>query len=212
MTAADATRDLRLAGALFVALGIAFITGTMLAASIAPGYDFNGAAISDLGTIAETAALFNGLLIGIGILNVAGGVLLARAFGRPWASWLFAAAGLGTVGAGLVPLSAGAAHSLFALVAFLFVNVEALVAARMVRGLIGWLGVAAGAVGLVYVVLMVIGDGGNPAVFGAIGHGGSERMIAYPAMLWLIALGGYLLALPSPRRPDPDGPPGAERP
>jgi hypothetical protein len=41
---------------------------------------------------------------------------------------------------------------------------------------------------------MVIGDGGNPAVFGSIGHGGSERMIVYPAMLWLLTFGGFLLA------------------
>jgi hypothetical protein len=45
--------------------------------------------------------------------------------------------------------------------------------------------------------LMVIGDAGDPAVFGPIGHGGSERMIAYPAMLWLLAFGGYLLARPA---------------
>jgi uncharacterized RDD family membrane protein YckC len=56
------------------------------------------------------------------------------------------------------------------------------------------LGVAAGVVGLAYAVLMVIGDSGNTGVFGPIGHGGSERMIAYPAMLWLLAFGGYLLA------------------
>jgi hypothetical protein len=40
--------DTRLPGLLFVILGVAFITGTMLLASIAPSYDFNGAAISDL--------------------------------------------------------------------------------------------------------------------------------------------------------------------
>ena len=55
----------------------------------------------------------------------------------------------------------------------------------------------AGVVGLVFVVIMVIGDGGNTAVFGPIGHGGAERMIVYPAMLWLMAFGGYLMAGPS---------------
>ena len=56
------------------------------------------------------------------------------------------------------------------------------------------LSVLAGAVGLVFVVLMIIGDGGNSAAFGAIGHGGTERMIVYPVMLWMLALGGYLIA------------------
>jgi len=40
---------------------------------------------------------------------------------------------------------------------------------------------------------MVIGDAGTAAAFGPIGHGGTERMIIYPAMIWLIALGGALL-------------------
>jgi hypothetical protein len=46
----------------------------------------------------------------------------------------------------------------------------------------------------VYVAIMIVGDAGNPAVFGPIGHGGAERMIVYPVMLWMLALGGYLMA------------------
>jgi hypothetical membrane protein len=195
--------DLRLAGGLFLALGTAFITVTMLAASIAPRYDFNAAAISDLGTIPETAMLFNGLLIVIGLLNVAAGIFLYRAYGGAWMVAVFALAGFGALGAGVVPLSAGDAHSVFALLAFLFINIEAIVVARVLRGTMRWLAIAAGAIGLVYLGVMVIGDGGNPAVFGAIGHGGSERMIAYPVMLWMIALGGHLLARTDPGLPAP---------
>jgi hypothetical membrane protein len=107
---------------------------------------------------------------------------------------VFTAAGIGSVGAGLMPLNTGDVHSLFALLAFLFMNLEAIVAARVVHGWMRWLAAAAGALGLVFTGVMVIGDSGNPSVFGAIGHGGAERMIAYPVMLWLIAVGGYLLA------------------
>jgi hypothetical protein len=41
---------------------------------------------------------------------------------------------------------------------------------------------------------MIIGDGGNAAAFGPIGHGGTERMIVYPVMIWMVALGGWLMA------------------
>lgn len=41
---------------------------------------------------------------------------------------------------------------------------------------------------------MVIGDSGLPADFGPIGHGGAERMIVYPAMLWMLTFGGYVMA------------------
>ena len=201
---------LQLAGGAFLALGTAFITVTMLAASIAPRYDFNGGAISDLGTIPETATLFNGLLIVIGLLNIAAGYFLYRADGSVWTLGVFALGGLGALGAGVVPLGAGNAHSLFALLAFLFINVEAVTVARLFRGTMRWLAISAGAIGLVYLGVMVIGDGGNPAVFGAIGHGGSERMIAYPVMVWMIAAGGHLLAMtdspPPGTAPDREGP------
>jgi hypothetical membrane protein len=191
---AGALVTVRLAGAVFIALGVGFITVTMLAASIAPGYDYNGAAISDLGAIPETSVLFNGLLILIGLMNVAAGYLLYRVHGGAWRLVAFTVAGLGALGAGLVPIGSGDAHSLFAVLAFLFINLEAIATARLFEGPMRWLAVAAGVTGLIYLGIMVIGDGGNPAIFGAIGHGGSERMIAYPVMLWMIAVGGYLLA------------------
>jgi hypothetical membrane protein len=165
----------------------------MLAAAMVPGYDFGNGAISDLGVFTETALLFNASLVLAGLLNVAGGYLLYRAHGRRWLVAVFALAGLSAVGAGLVPLDAGDFHSLFALFAFLFFNVEALAVAGLLDGPVRALGVLAGVVGLVFLGVMVVGDAGNAAVFGPIGHGGTERLIVYPAMLYLLVLGGYLL-------------------
>jgi hypothetical membrane protein len=187
----------RLAGAVFFVLAAGFLTVIMLAASMAPGYDLPGGAISDLGVIAETSLLFNLTLVGVGVLNLAGGYLFFRSHRRSWILALFALAGLGAIGAGLVPLGTSDLHGLFALVAFLFFNLEALACATVVTGPMRWVSVLGGLVGLLYVVVMVIGDAGNPAVFGPIGHGGAERMIVYPAMLWMVALGGYLMGLPA---------------
>jgi hypothetical membrane protein len=157
----------------------------MLAASIAPGYNFNAAAISDLGVIGETAVLFNALLVAVGALNIGAGVLLYRSHHRISILAVYILAGLGAAGAGLVPLDTSELHSLFALFGFVFFNVEAITTGLMVRGPIRALSFVAGLIGLVYVVVMLIG---------AIGHGGSERMIVYPAMLWTLVMGGYLLA------------------
>src|SRR5689334_9096641 len=63
--------DTRLAGVTFLLIGAGFLTVSMLAASIAVGYDFHGGAISDLGVIDATAALFNVLLVACGVLNAA---------------------------------------------------------------------------------------------------------------------------------------------
>jgi hypothetical membrane protein len=193
--------ETRLAGIAFFLVGAVFLTGTMLAASIAPGYDMHGGAISDLGVIGSTAALFNLLLVAVGILNVVGGWLYWREHRRTGLLALYVVAGVGAIGAGLMPLDTGTPHSLFALVGFVCFNAEAIATSVVVRGPIRWVSLLAGTVGLVYVVVMVIGDAGSTNVFGAIGHGGTERLIVYPAMLWLLALGGSLM-----RRPQNEGP------
>ncbi len=191
----------RWAGLALFVLAAGFMTAIMLGASIAPGYDIRHGAISDLGVIPESAALFNATLLAVGLLNVLGGLLLyrARQIGV-WVLAIFVLAGVGAAGAGLMPLDTGGPHGVFALLAFLFFNLEALAYATVAAGLMRWVSVAAGLVGLSFIVLMVVGDAGNPAVFGAIGHGGAERLIVYPAMLWMLALGGYLMAEGNVRR------------
>jgi hypothetical membrane protein len=191
---------LRLPGALLFILAAQFMTVIMLGASMAPGYNLSGGAISDLGVIHETALLFNLSLVAVGVLNVAAGLLLYRATGRRAILAVFTVAGLGAAGAGLVPLDRSDLHGIFALLAFLFFNVEALVIGAVVTGPMRAVSWIAGLVGVGFVVLMVIGDAGNPGVLRAIGHGGAERMIVYPVMLWLLAFGGYLMAAGSDMR------------
>jgi len=191
-TSISAARDAHLAGLLAFVQAAQFLTVIMLAASMAPGYDISRGAISDLGVIAETATFFNASLILTGVLNLVVGLLLYRGSDH-LSSITFVAAGVGAIGAGLVPLDRGDAHSMFALAAFLFFNLQAILASRHLERPMAFVGIAAGVVGLIFVVLMIMGDAGNPAVFGPIGHGGVERMIVYPGMLWLLAFGGYLM-------------------
>ena len=194
VTRATERHDQRLPGVAFFILAAQFMTVIMLAASIAPGYDFNGAAISDLGVIRGTALLFNASLIAVGLLNILGGYLFFRSHRRAWILAAYLLGGIGAIGAGSIPLDTSDLHSLFALLAFLFFNLEALATATLLPGPMKAVSVLAGTIGIVFVGVMIIGDGGNAAIFGAIGHGGSERMIVYPVMLWMLALGGYLMA------------------
>lgn len=188
--------DLRLSGLVLFVLAAQFMTVIMLAASMVPRYDFHGAAISDLGVIDETALLFNASLVAVGALNLVGGYLFYRSHRKRWILTLFVLASIGAAGAGIVPLDASDLHGLFALVAFLFFNVEAIASGTVLRGPMKAISVLAGLVGIVFVVLMAVGDAGNTAVFGPIGHGGTERMIVYPPMLWMLAFGGYLMGTP----------------
>ena len=119
----------RAPGVLLFVLAAQFMTVIMLAASMAPGYDVAGGAISDLGVISETAFLFNLSLLAVGALNIIGGYLLYRIHGHRWILGVYLLAGLGAIGAGLVPLDKGDLHSVFALVAFIFFNIEAIASA-----------------------------------------------------------------------------------
>lgn len=191
---ASVEKNLRIAGGLFFVLAAQFMVVIMLAASLVPGYDFNAAAISDLGVFPQTALLFNGSLVFVGLATIAGGYLFFRWHGAVWLLSLFVLAGLGAILAGVFTLeSAPGLHGIGALVAFLFFNLMAIGTAIRLAGPMRVLSVVLGLVGLAFVVIMAIGDGGNTAVFGPIGHGGTERMIVYPPMLWLLAVGGSLM-------------------
>jgi hypothetical membrane protein len=194
LAATTGQAERRLSGVLLFSLAAQFMTVIMLGASMAPGYDIAQGAISDLGVIDETQLLFNASLIAVGALNLVAGYLLYRAHHGPWIMGIFALAAVGAAGAGLVPLDTSGLHGIFALAAFLFFNIEAIAVATLVKGPMRAISWIAGLVGIGFVVLMAIGDSGNPGVFGSIGHGGAERMIVYPVMLWLMAFGGYLMA------------------
>lgn len=172
-----------------------FLLAMMLGEAIAPGYSMHDNAISDLGTIAQTKLLFNTSLVLIGLLNVAAGYLLYKENGNRRMFAVFAIGGIGAMGAGLIPLDSPIGlHGLFALFAFLFMNIEAILGSRGTPRPFALASTAAGIVGLVFVVVMILVDGGSLDVSGSIGHGGTERMIAYPALLWMVMFGGYLVA------------------
>lgn len=196
------TAHLQVAGVLLFTLAALFMTVIMLGASMAPGYDIAQGAISDLGVIDETQLLFNASLIAIGALNLVAGYLLYRAHHRSWIMAVFLLAAVGAAGAGLVPLDTNDLHGMFALTAFLFFNVQAIAVGTLVSGPMRAVSWIAGMVGIGFVVIMVIGDAGNPGVFGPIGHGGAERMIVYPVMLWLMGFGGYLMGADGRTRRD----------
>lgn len=182
-----------LAGVCFIALAGWFVTAMMLSAALVPDYVIGPSAISDLGVEPASALLFNLSLLLVGVATVVGGYLFYRSHGTPWLLGAFALAGLGAFGAGVFPLDAGALHSIFALLAFVFYNVAAIGTGVRIQGPMVVVSVILGAVGLTFVVVMAVGDAGNPAIFGPIGHGGAERMIVYPPMLWLLIFGGYLV-------------------
>lgn len=186
---------LTIAGTLFFLLAAQFLTLLMFGEAMAPGYVVHDNAISDLGVIPETAALFTLSLVLVGALNIIGGYYYFLVHRKLGLLAIYILAGIGAIGAGLVSLDSPlGVHGLFALLAFLFFNLEAVATARLVYGPMKAIAAVAGLIGLVFLIIMFLGDAGAADLFGPIGHGGAERMIAYPPMVWLMAMGGYLMA------------------
>jgi hypothetical membrane protein len=189
-----------IAGVLLFLIPVQFMTALMAGAAMAPGYSISRNAISDLGVIDATAGLFNASLFIAGLLNIVGGYFLYRSYGKGWIPAVFALAGIGAIGAAVFTLDIPGIHGLFALLAFIFFNFQACACATLVRGPLKAISVIAGVVGLAFLVTHAASDFGIMNLYGPIGHGGSERMIVYPALLWLATFGGYLMAPSAKKR------------
>ncbi|MCW5715036.1 MAG: DUF998 domain-containing protein [Bauldia sp.] len=189
-----------LAGLVLFAAAAQSMLVAMLAGAMAPGYSQGANAISDLGVIPQTATLFNASVIATGILTAIGGFLLASWLRRRWVVAFFVLAGAGAIGVGLAPVEISPrTHEWLALAAFLGFT---LLPAACARNFVGWMrpiSIVATVVGTGYLAVMVFGIRVDGTVFGDIGLGGAERMVIYPGLLWMLALGGYLMRTGDPR-------------
>jgi hypothetical membrane protein len=182
-----------LAGILFFISSAWFMASLMIAEAIAPGYSMNTNAISDLGTIGESSLLFNTSIFIVGIMNIVGGYLYFQSHQRRSVLVIFTVAGIGAMGVGIFTLNTPGLHGIFALIAFLFFNLQAIAVAGMLSWPLKPISVVLGLIGLAYIVVMFVSDSGIVDLFGPLGHGGTERMIVYPSIIWLMVFGGYLM-------------------
>lgn len=186
-----------LAGILLFIGAAQFLTVMMIGEAVAPDYSMHENAISDMGVIDETRWFFNPSMFLIGLLNLLAGYFFYKIHGDKILLIAFSIGGIGAMGAAAFPLDhPTGVHGLFALLAFLLMNVEALLTARLLKGFMSLTSIVSGLIGLVFLVMMVLVDGGSVDMSGSIGHGGTERMIAYPVLIWMVLIGGYLLGSP----------------
>lgn len=186
--------NMMLAGILFFLSSALFTISLMICESVAPGYSMNTDSISDLGTIGPSNLLFNSSIFVVGLLNIAGGYLYYQTHRKRSVLAMFILAGIGAVGVGIFTLdSPTGLHGLFALTAFLFFNLQVILVVPLISGPLRPISIVLGSLGLVYIVIMFVSDSNIIDLFGPIGHGGTERMIVYPAIIWLMTFGGYLM-------------------
>lgn len=177
---------------------VQYSIGLILSEIYYPNYNVSLNTISDLGANCSTSGcvinqpssiIFNSSVALLGLLVLVGAYFLQRAFHWKPATVMIALAGIGALGVGFFPETAGVWHGLFSLIVFLFAGLSAVVTARFQRRPMSYFSVVLGLATLVALVLYV---GGN---YVGLGPGGLERMVAYPVLLATIAFGGHLMAM-----------------
>lgn len=147
-----------------------------------PGYSVANNFVSDLGTGANTAIIFNSSIVVLGITEIVGGYML-RSYSRA-IFVTFTIAGIGAAGVGVVNQDlVYSVHMIFALLAFLFASISSYVALYKERNATGVLWAVLGSISLAALILSY--PYFNSFYFG-IGSGGMERMTMIPNILWAI--------------------------
>ncbi len=169
-----------------------------LAETLYHGYSVSENYISDLGVgPMPSRGLFTAATIVFGLTALVSSVLMRRSHPSSSIWFMLAASGIGAIGVGTFNEdSVPAIHAVFALMAFLFGNMAAVYSYRIVRFPLSCIFVLLGVTGLAALLLFA----GN--IYLGMGAGGMERMIFYPAMIWSLGFGAYLLG--EEGRPTPE--------
>jgi hypothetical membrane protein len=186
------------AGIILLISFLQFFMAVNLAETQFPGYSVAKNALSDLGgtvpAVEPSAVIFNLSVIILGILGLVAVYLILKSGGCRLFSSCLAISSVGAVGVGLFPEYTGSAHLFFALLTFLFGSLAVIFSYRlglnipmvivsMITGLMSF---------LIILSLFILGPGTTNPLIAYLGVGGTERFIAYPVLLYLTALGGYL--------------------
>jgi len=178
--------DKRVAGTLLFVGSIQFIFGMTIAEILYPNYSVSLNYISDLG-VGNTALLFNSSVFLLGLLVLIGAYFIQRAFDYKLLSVCLVLAGIGAMGVGIFPETAGVIHGVVSLITFLFGALSAIVSYKLQKTPLSLFAVLLGIISLVALALFASGN------YLGLGRGGMERMIVYPTLLWAVGFSGHLM-------------------
>jgi hypothetical membrane protein len=192
------TNYYKIAGVILITACVQFFLAVNLAETQFPGYSISANTLSDLaGTIVPmepSGTIFNVSIILFGILGLLAVYLILKSGGCRLFSSCMILASIGAIGAGLFPTYTGGVHVFFATMTFLFGAMALLFSYRL--GINIPMVVASMVLGFTALFFLLSfftwGTGSNNPLVAYLGVGGTERFIAYPMLLYLTALGGYL--------------------
>jgi hypothetical membrane protein len=187
--------DRRLAGLLAFIGGIECLMGISIAEELYPNYSVSANYISDLGAtcrasciiVQPSSIIFNTSVALLGGLTIAASYFLYRSTHKQILAAFVFLAGVGAVGVGFFPETTGVVHSIVSLIVFLFGGLSAVLSFQILEPPINYLSILLGVITLIALALFLTGN------YAGLGQGGMERLVAYPALLWIVGFGAYLM-------------------
>ena len=194
-----------MAGVFFFIASTQFVLGLIVAEALCPDYSMSGNYISDLG-VGPSSMIFNSSIFLLGLLSIIGSYFLRRIISFRTLSVLLALMSIGAIGAGIFTKNSTAIHGAVSSMAFLFSGLSAIASFKVLKRPLSVISVILGVIVLGALALFAGGllasgsfteiEAQDSVFFLGLGPGGMERMIVYPALIWLAGFSGYLIALP----------------
>ncbi len=192
-----------IAGTLFFIAATQFSLCFIISEALYPTYSVHDNYISDLG-VGPSALIFNASVFLLGLLLLAGTYFLRRKPNFKTQNTLLFLMAIGAMGVGLVTKDFTLAHGAVSSMAFFFAGLSAIASFKVLEKPLSLISIILGVMTLAALALFSLGMVASGSVTSTIaydsgfylglGPGGMERMIVYPAIMWLAGFGGYLVA------------------
>jgi hypothetical membrane protein len=194
----------KMAGILFFIASTQFVLGLIVAEALYPGYSVSGNYISDLG-VGPSSMIFNSSIFLLGLLSIIGAYFLPRTLNFRALTILLVLMAIGAMGAGVFTKNFATIHGAVSSMAFAFGGLSAITSFKVLKMPFSVMSVILGLTALGALVLFAGGlltiglfesiEAQDSVFFLGIGPGGMERMIVYPALIWLAGFSGHLVAM-----------------
>lgn len=187
--------NIKFSGALLFLAGSIILMGIITAEAFYPsGYTTTNSEISDLGatvrpnsvTYQPSATIFNITMVLAGLMIAVASVLQHKWFQKYLFTIPLLLLGVAMLGVGIFPGNKDPYHGIFALLTFNMGGLMAIASFKIVSSPFKSIGIV---FGLITVITLWTASFFIPI----IGDGGTERWVAYPVVLWLTGIGGYML-------------------
>ena len=192
----------KVAGTLFFIADTQFVLCLIIAEALYPGYSVSSNYISDLG-VGPSALVFNASVFTLGLMLLVGTYLQRHNHNLKTVNILLLLMAVGAMGVGIFTKDFTLAHGAVASMAFFFAGLSAITSFKVLSKPLSLISIVLGAMSLAALALFSVGtitsgsltstEAFDSGFYLGLGPGGMERMIVYPALMWLAGFGGHLI-------------------